>query len=42
MGRGSLKERQMFDAKSLLNMVMGAGQQAGQSGGLGGMLGWAD
>jgi uncharacterized membrane protein YebE (DUF533 family) len=29
----------MFDAKSLLNMVMGAGQQAGQSGGLGGMLG---
>ncbi len=29
----------MFDAKSLLNMVMGAGQQAGQSGGLGGLLG---
>jgi uncharacterized membrane protein YebE (DUF533 family) len=34
----------MFDAKSLLNMVLGAGQQAGQSGqagqgGLGGMLG---
>jgi uncharacterized membrane protein YebE (DUF533 family) len=30
----------MFDAKSLLNMVMGAGQQAGgQAGGLGGMLG---
>jgi uncharacterized membrane protein YebE (DUF533 family) len=32
----------MFDAKSLLNMVLGAGQQAsqgGQAGGLGGMLG---
>jgi uncharacterized membrane protein YebE (DUF533 family) len=32
----------MFDAKSLLNMIMGAGQQAGQQGaqgGLGGMLG---
>jgi uncharacterized membrane protein YebE (DUF533 family) len=29
----------MFDAKSLLNMVMGAGQQAGQSGGLGGLIG---
>jgi len=33
----------MFDAKSLLNMVLGAGQQggqqAGQQGGLGGMLG---
>jgi uncharacterized membrane protein YebE (DUF533 family) len=39
MGRVSPKERHMFDAKSLLNMVMGAGQQAGQSGGLGGMLG---
>jgi uncharacterized membrane protein YebE (DUF533 family) len=32
----------MFDAKSLLNMIMGAGQQAGQQGaqgGLGGMIG---
>jgi uncharacterized membrane protein YebE (DUF533 family) len=32
----------MFDAKSLLNMVLGAGQQAaqgGQGGGLGGMIG---
>jgi uncharacterized membrane protein YebE (DUF533 family) len=29
----------MFDAKSLLNMVLGAGQQAGQQGGLGGMIG---
>jgi uncharacterized membrane protein YebE (DUF533 family) len=32
----------MFDAKSLLNMVLGAGQQAaqgGQAGGLGGMIG---
>jgi uncharacterized membrane protein YebE (DUF533 family) len=29
----------MFDAKSLLNMVMGAGQQPGQAGGLGGMVG---
>ncbi len=29
----------MFDAKSLLNMVLGAGQQTGQQGGLGGMIG---
>jgi uncharacterized membrane protein YebE (DUF533 family) len=29
----------MFDAKSLLNMVMGAAQQGGQQGGVGGMLG---
>jgi uncharacterized membrane protein YebE (DUF533 family) len=29
----------MFDAKSLLNMVMGAGQQGGAAGGVGGMIG---
>jgi uncharacterized membrane protein YebE (DUF533 family) len=29
----------MFDAKSLLNMVLGAGQQGGAAGGVGGMIG---
>jgi uncharacterized membrane protein YebE (DUF533 family) len=41
-GFGTGRRLLMFDAKSLLNMVLGAGQQAaqgGQAGGLGGMLG---
>jgi uncharacterized membrane protein YebE (DUF533 family) len=44
--RVARREINMFDAKSLLNMVLGAGQQAGQGaqgglgqGGLGGMIG---
>jgi uncharacterized membrane protein YebE (DUF533 family) len=40
IGTETQQERQMFDAKSLLNMVLGAGQQAGgQAGGLGGIVG---